>query len=123
MRMKIRTKRNKFVGPPLLFARQSRQVSRQFHHESAVMLLNADLSKRSVVHAATLDWVASPAKGVERRMLFRMGDEKARATSIVRYAPDSHFPRHGHPRRRGVLVLEGVFQDETGDFPVGTDVN
>lgn len=86
------------------------------------MLLNADLSKRTVVHGARLDWVPSPAKGVERRMLFRIGDEKARATSIVRYAPGSQFSRHRHPGGEEFLVLEGVFQDETGDFPVGTYV-
>ncbi|HEX8756569.1 MAG TPA: cupin domain-containing protein [Steroidobacteraceae bacterium] len=64
----------------------------------------------------------SPAKGVERRMLFRIGDEKARATSIVRYAPGSHFARHEHSGGEEFLVLEGTFQDETGDFPVGTYV-
>ena len=50
------------------------------------MILNADFTKRAVVHAATLDWKASPMPGVERRMLDRIGDEVARATSIVRYA-------------------------------------
>ena len=86
------------------------------------MLLHDDLSMRVVVHAAQLDWVPSPAKGVDRRMLFRIGDEKARATSIVRYAPGSRFARHGHPGGEEFLVLDGVFQDETGDFPVGTYV-
>lgn len=86
------------------------------------MLLNDDLSVRTLVHAGELDWVPSPAKGVERRMLFRIGDEKARATSIVRYAPGSRFARHGHPGGEEFLVLEGVFQDESGDFPVGTYV-
>jgi anti-sigma factor ChrR (cupin superfamily) len=60
-------------------------------------LLNNDLSVGAVVHAARLDWVASPTPGVDRRMLFRIGDEKARATSIVRYAPGSRFPHHDHP--------------------------
>lgn len=86
------------------------------------MLLNDDLSQRTLVHGAKLDWVASPSKGVERRMLFRIGEEKARATSIVRYAPGSRFSRHGHPGGEEFLVLEGTFQDETGDFPVGTYV-
>ena len=53
--------------------------------------LNADFARRAVVHAATLEWMASPMPGVERRMLDRIGDEVARATSIVRYAPGSHF--------------------------------
>lgn len=86
------------------------------------MLLNADFSARTLVHAAALDWAQSPAKGVERRMLFRIGAEKARATSIVRYSPGSRFARHGHPGGEEFLVLEGTFQDESGDFPVGTYV-
>lgn len=86
------------------------------------MLLNDDLAVRTVVHAARLDWVPSPTRGVDRRMLFRIGEEKARATSIVRYAPHSRFPRHGHPGGEELLVLEGTFQDETGDFPAGSYV-
>mgnify|MGYP004708385901 FL=1 len=86
------------------------------------MLLNEDLSKRTLVNAGSLDWVPSPTQGVDRRMLFRLGAEKARATSIVRYAPGSLFPRHAHSGGEEFLVLDGVFQDETGDFPVGTYV-
>ncbi|MDE2463062.1 MAG: cupin domain-containing protein [Alphaproteobacteria bacterium] len=86
------------------------------------MLLNDDLSARALVDASTLNWVPSPARGVERRMLFRIGDEKARATSIVRYAAGSDFARHLHPGGEEFLVLEGTFQDETGDFPAGTYV-
>lgn len=55
-------------------------------------------------------------------MLFRIGEEKARATSIVRYAPGSRFARHGHPGGEEFLVLAGTFQDETADFPEGTYV-
>ena len=86
------------------------------------MRLNDNLSEPTVAHAAAMAWVPSPAKGVDRRMLFRIGEEKARATSIVRYTPDSQFARHGHPGGEEFLVLEGVFQDETGDFPAGTYV-
>lgn len=57
--------------------------------------------------------------GVERRMLDRIGDEVARATSIVRYAPGSHFSAHTHGGGEEFLVLDGVFQDEHGDFPAG----
>ena len=60
--------------------------------------------------------------GVERRMLDRIGDEVARATSIVRYAPKSHFSPHVHGGGEEFLVLEGVFQDEHGDYPVGSYV-
>jgi hypothetical protein len=60
--------------------------------------------------------------GVERRMLDRIGDEVARATSIVRYAPGSHFSPHTHGGGEEFLVLEGVFQDEYGEFPAGSYV-
>lgn len=86
------------------------------------MLLNEVLTRRAAVHAARVPWVASPTAGVERRMLFRIGAEKARATSIVRYAPGSRFPRHLHPGGEEFLVLEGVFQDERGDYPAGSYV-
>ena len=86
------------------------------------MRVNDDLSRPVIVHAAKQAWVPSPAPGVERRVLFRIGDEKARATSIVRYAPGSVFARHVHSGGEEFLVLEGVFQDEHGDYPVGAYV-
>jgi quercetin dioxygenase-like cupin family protein len=84
------------------------------------MRINDDLSRPVIVHAAKLDWVKSPAAGVDRRMLHREGDEVARATSIVRYAPGSAFPRHVHSGGEEILVLEGTFQDEHGDYPAGS---
>lgn len=86
------------------------------------MELNADFSERVVVHADTLDWQASPMKGVDRRMLDRIGGEVARATTIVRYAPGSRFSAHTHTGGEEFIVLDGVFQDEHGDFPAGTYV-
>ena len=84
------------------------------------MLLNDDILRRAALHGAGMAWVASPTPGVDRRMLFRIGEEKARATSIVRYAPDSYFPRHGHPGGEEILVLDGVFEDDSGAYPAGS---
>src|SRR5262245_61317317 len=86
------------------------------------MNLNADFTKRAAVHAGAPEWQASPMPGVERRLLDRIGDEVARATSIVRYAPESHFSPHVHGGGEEFLVFEGVFQDERGDFPAGSYV-
>lgn len=86
------------------------------------MELNANFDERVVVHSASEPWVASPMPGVDRRMLDRIGDEVARATSIVRYAPGSKFSAHTHTGGEEFIVLEGVFQDEHGDFPKGTYV-
>jgi len=84
------------------------------------MQLNADFTRRVAVHAADLAWMPSPIAGVERRMLDRLGGEVARATSIVRYAPHSHFSPHTHDGGEEFLVLEGTFSDEHGDFPAGS---
>lgn len=84
------------------------------------MEVNADFAERVVVHAANLPWIASPMPGVERRMLDRIGDEVARATTIVRYAPKSKFSAHVHTGGEEFIVLDGVFQDEHGDFPAGS---
>ena len=67
-------------------------------------------------------WTPSSAPGVERIMLDRIGDEVARATSIVRYAPESSFAPHTHDAGEEFFVLEGIFQDEHGDYPAGTYV-
>jgi anti-sigma factor ChrR (cupin superfamily) len=53
------------------------------------MDINSDYSKRIVINHHDLPWVPSPQIGVERRMLERVGDELAKATSIVRYQPGS----------------------------------
>jgi anti-sigma factor ChrR (cupin superfamily) len=38
----------------------------------------------------------------------------------VRYEPHSRFPEHDHPEGEEILVLEGVFSDEHGDWRAGT---
>ena len=87
------------------------------------MRLNADFSDRVVVRPEDYNWVSSPSGGVERMMLDRIGEEVARATTIVRFAPGSHFDAHTHGGGEEFLVLEGVFSDETGDFPKGCTSN
>ncbi len=86
------------------------------------MRVNADFAAPAFARTAEMDWVPSPTACVERRMLDRVGDEVARATSLVRYAPRSSFPEHAHARGEEFLVLEGVFADEHGEYPAGTYV-
>ena len=82
--------------------------------------INANFDQRVALHAAEIPWQPSPIAGVERRMLDRLGDEVARATTIVRYAPNSQFSPHVHTGGEELLVIDGVFQDEYGDFHVGS---
>jgi len=86
------------------------------------MNINADYSKKIVINHYDLPWIQSPESGVERRMLERLGGEVAKATSIVRYQPDSQFQMHTHEFGEEILVLDGIFSDETGNYPTGTYV-
>ena len=83
------------------------------------MLINADFSCRAALAPEHYQWVQSPQNGVERVMLDRVGAEKARATSIVRYAPESNFPHHLHPGGEEILVLSGTFSADNSDYPAG----
>ena len=86
------------------------------------MRLNADFSKSAVIRPVDYEWVESPMPGVERMMLDRIGEEVARATSLVRYAPNSTFSQHEHSGGEEFFVLEGEFADEHRTYPVGTYV-
>lgn len=85
------------------------------------MRFNDDLTQRASV-LADAPFVPSPTQGVERRMLDRIGDEVARATSLVRFAPASRFPAHRHGGGEEFYVVEGVFEDESGAWPAGAYV-
>ncbi len=84
------------------------------------MKINAKFEHRVLVHSEEQTWLDSPMTGVSRRPLDRVGEEIARATSIVRYEAGSHFSPHVHTGGEEFIVLEGVFQDEHGDFPAGS---
>ena len=83
--------------------------------------LNGDLEQRTVVDTAGMDWSSSPSGTVWRKRVHRVGPPEAgQVTSVVRYEPDSDFPPHDHPEGEEILVLEGVFSDEHGDWGAGT---
>ncbi|MDN3453968.1 MULTISPECIES: cupin domain-containing protein [unclassified Psychrobacter] len=83
------------------------------------MLINADFSQRASLASEDHHWIQSPQNGVERVMLDRVGAEKARATSLVRYAPNSYFPHHLHPGGEEILVLSGTFSADDTHYPAG----
>lgn len=41
-------------------------------------------------------------------------------TALVRWAPNTRFNRHTHPGGEEILVLEGLFCDEFGEYPAGS---
>jgi len=84
------------------------------------VLLRADLSQRVSERPEQALWYYSPQAGVERRPLERIGQEVAKATSVVRYRPGSKFNSHLHGGGEEILVLEGTFSDEHGHYPAGS---
>jgi len=79
-----------------------------------------NFSERVVINTNDQTWQTISTSGVERKPLAREKLESGHATSIVRYLPGAFFSRHTHPFGEEILVLEGVFSDETGDYPPGT---
>lgn len=86
------------------------------------MKINANFKLFSAVRFDPSKYIESPAYGVHRFMLDRIGSEKARATTIVKYNPNSKFPEHTHIGGEEFLVLEGTFKDQFGSFAAGTYV-
>jgi anti-sigma factor ChrR (cupin superfamily) len=82
-------------------------------------MLNMDFTQRVVIDTSTLPWQPSPKAGVWRKPLAREEAERGHATSVVRYDPGASFTGHNHPGGEEILVLDGTFSDETGDFTAG----
>lgn len=83
--------------------------------------LHGNLTLRATMNTNNMTWSPSPSGSVWRKRLHRVGPaESGQVTSLVRYEPDSKFPSHDHPEGEEILVLEGVFSDEHGDWPAGT---
>ena len=86
------------------------------------MKIHANFQHFAAVHFDASKYIPSPSYGVNRFMLDRIGNEKARATTIVQYNPNSKFPMHEHIGGEEFLVLEGTFKDQFGEFGAGTYV-
>lgn len=82
--------------------------------------LNLDFSLAVCSHAEEQKWIESPADGVSRIPLEKEFEESGHTTSFVVFSPGSSFPRHVHTMGEEIMVLEGVFSDESGDYPAGT---
>jgi anti-sigma factor ChrR (cupin superfamily) len=83
--------------------------------------INGDLTIRVTVDTASMPWSPSPSGTVWRKRVHLVGPaESGQVTSIVRYEPRSTFHAHDHPGGEEILVLDGVFTDERGDWPAGT---
>jgi anti-sigma factor ChrR (cupin superfamily) len=88
---------------------------------NAAQTINGDLSARVAVDTTAMEWTPSPSGTVWRKRVHLVGAAEAgQVTSVVRYEPRSTFHTHDHPDGEEILVLDGVFSDEHGDWPAGT---
>ena len=83
-------------------------------------MLNMNFAERVVIDTEQLAWQQSPMPGVLRKPLSRGGEESGHATSLVQYAAGSFFKVHSHPHGEEILVLDGIFSDESGDYGPGS---
>ena len=83
-------------------------------------MLNMNFNEVVVIETLRQEWVASPMGGVWRKPLAREAEEHGQTTSVVRFDAESYFSPHTHPMGEEILVLEGVFSDEHGDYPKGS---
>jgi len=83
-------------------------------------MLNFDFSEPVVIDTNEMDWSDSSCNGVMRKPLCREFPERGHATSLVRFEPGSSFSPHAHPLGEEILVLDGVFSDENGDYGKGS---
>ena len=67
----------------------------------------------------TVEWPPSKRKGIGVKLLWR--DESSGDVAVlVRMDPGCPYPRHRHVGDEEVLVLQGGFRDERGEYAAGT---
>jgi anti-sigma factor ChrR (cupin superfamily) len=112
------------AGPPGPLGRQRAGRGVLPHEgllERAMSSINGNLKIRVMADTASMEWAPSPSRTVWRKRVHLVGAaESGQVTSVVRYEAGATFPPHDHPDGEEILVLEGVFSDERGDWPAGT---
>ncbi|MFT5759168.1 MAG: anti-sigma factor ChrR (cupin superfamily) [Alteromonadaceae bacterium] len=83
-------------------------------------MLNLNFNERVVIRTSDQEWQPSSHPGVWRKPLAREEAERGHATSVVRFDAGAKFSMHDHPLGEEILVLDGTFSDETGDYGVGS---
>ena len=79
--------------------------------------LTLDDNQRTILDTQSADWFQGLVTGLTVLPLAEFGTKH---TALVRWAPETRFNPHRHFGGEEILVLEGVFEDEFGKYPVGT---
>lgn len=79
--------------------------------------LDPDDRDRVVVDTRQTPWLQGLVEGLKVLPLSEFG---TRQTAMVRWAPGTYFNPHRHYGGEEILVVEGVFSDEHGNYPQGS---
>lgn len=66
-----------------------------------------------------LEWLPGLVPGLSVKPMYSQGGFPENV-ALVRWAPGTAFHRHTHFGGEEILVLEGAFEDEQGQYPAGT---
>ncbi|MBW4633308.1 MAG: cupin domain-containing protein [Iphinoe sp. HA4291-MV1] len=83
--------------------------------------INCNLSRRVAVDSAEIIWQQTPFEGIWFGCFEADSSVQDHPlTMLTRFDPGGFFPKHGHPDGEEILVLQGTFADETGEYPPGS---
>ncbi len=97
--------------------------SHAYESESGCLLfikqqhLEIEDAQRILVQTASHPWYQGLVDGLSVMPLSEFGTNH---TALVRWAPGTRFNAHRHFGGEEIYVLDGVFEDEFGRYPVGT---
>ncbi len=74
-------------------------------------------NERSVVNTKQMPWHQGMVSGLSVMPLHQFGTQH---TALVRWQPNTVFTSHQHWGGEEILVLEGVFRDDFGEYPEGS---
>ena len=68
------------------------------------------------IDTQSASWSTGP---VEARSFLPLHEHNGVATKLVRLAPNTQFPHHDHTEGEEVLIVEGSFSDDAGEYTKG----
>lgn len=74
-------------------------------------------TQRIVINTHSTEWYPGLVPGLSVMPLSEFGTQH---TALVRWAPGTQFKPHRHYGGEEIYVVDGVFEDEFGQYPAGT---
>ncbi|BBP00506.1 cupin domain-containing protein [Sulfuriferula nivalis] len=102
-------------NPPGSSHNPSSETGCTFFLKSGYMQQND--TQRIVINTSTTSWSPGLIDGLS---VMPLSEFQGEHTALVRWQPDTYFQTHRHHGGEEILVLEGTFQDEYGDYPADT---